>query len=192
MKENLKYTKAPSIIWRLSMTQTEKILLFNLAYLESENTIKDKSQALLAHITGTSIPSVNRCLANLEKNGWIIRTKMFAQCDKYTIVWDKIIKEATETDFMAIKNNITEEEIQEIMGTYIGELKETKEVKTDYDFNEIDSKIPTTNKHMALRQTKPYLSKEENIRRLSDALSIFLRDYPKDIINKYYHNLLAA
>ena len=58
------------------------------------------------------------------------------------------------------------------------------------DFSRIDRLIPKPNKEMALKQIKPYHSKEKNIGRLNDALSVFLKDVSLDDKAKYYDFLL--
>lgn len=98
-KENLKTTSAPSVIWRLPLTPIEKILLFNLAYLERDGKVTNKPQTLFKYIAGTTIDSVKRCFNNMEKNGWITRTKASAQSDIYTINWEMILKETKESDW---------------------------------------------------------------------------------------------
>lgn len=216
-KENLKNTKAPSIIWRLPLSPTEKIILFNLAYFEKDGVIEHKSQALIGYIVGTTQPSVVRCMNNLEENGWISRRKAFAKSSSYSISWDKIGEYCKDSDLAsyspsntkdntqpqqeeekpteAIKTNITVEEIEEIMGNYIGEVEklnnQTTGENSDFSFNNIDRLVPKINKEMALRQTRTYLSEEENMRRLNDALSIFLNGVSKEDKNKYYISILA-
>lgn len=92
------------------------------------------------------------------------------------------------------KSNITTEDIKEIMGNYIGEVEKLNNKTTgensNFDFESIDRLIPKINKEMVLKQIKPYLSKEKNIGRLNDALSIFLKDVSLDDRTKYYEFLL--
>jgi predicted transcriptional regulator len=216
-KENFKNTKAPSIIWRLPLSPTEKIILFNLAYFEKDGVIEDKSQALIGYIVGTTQPSVVRCMNNLEENGWISRRKAFAKSDSYSISWDKISEYCKDSDLASyspsntkdniqpqqeeekptesIKTNITIEEIEEIMGNYIGEVEKLNNKTTgensNFNFESIDRLIPKMNKMMALRQIRTYLSEEENIKRLNDALSIFLNGISNDDKYKYYNSILS-
>lgn len=89
-----------------------------------------------------------------------------------------------------IKINLTEKEINEVMGTYKGTLEELNKRTTINDFSSIDRLVPKLNKEMALKQIKPYLSKEKNIGRLNDALSTFLKDVSLDDRTKYYEFLL--
>ena len=93
------------------------------------------------------------------------------------------------------KSNITTEEIKKIMGNYIGEVEKlnnkTTEENSNYNFDNIDRLIPKPNKEMAIRQIRIYLPKEENIRRLNDALSVFLDKVSKEVRYEYYNAILA-
>lgn len=89
-----------------------------------------------------------------------------------------------------IKINLTEKEINEVMGTYKGTIEELNKRTIINDFSSIDRLVPKLNKEMVLKQVKPYLSKEKNIGRLNDALSIFLKDVSLDDRVKYYEFLL--
>lgn len=89
-----------------------------------------------------------------------------------------------------IKINLTEKEIDEVMGTYIGTIEEQNKRTTINDFSSIDRLVPKLNKEMILKQVKPYLSKEKNISRLNDALSTFLKDVSLDDRTRYYEFLL--
>lgn len=101
MNKNIfKTTKAPSIIWRLPLTPTEKIVLFNLAYFEKDGIIENKTQSLIAYIIGTTQPTIVRCMNNLEKGGWINRRRAFAKSDSYSISWDKISEYCKNSDLM--------------------------------------------------------------------------------------------
>lgn len=98
--------------------------------------------------------------------------------------------EAIKTTIEDTKINITEKEINEVMGTYKGTIEELNKRTTINDFSSIDRLIPKLNKEMALKQIKPYHSKEKNIGRLNDALSTFLKDVSSDNRAKYYEFLL--
>lgn len=101
MNKNIfKTTKAPSIIWRLPLTPTEKIVLFNLAYFEKDGIIENKTQSLMAYIIGTTQPTIVRCMSNLEKDGWISRRRAFAKSDSYSISWGKISEYCKNSDLM--------------------------------------------------------------------------------------------
>jgi hypothetical protein len=89
-----------------------------------------------------------------------------------------------------IKINLTEKEINEVMGTYKGTIEELNKRTTINDFSSIDRLVPKLNREMVLKQVKPYLSKEKNIGRLNEALSIFLKDVSLDDRTKYYEFLL--
>ena len=93
------------------------------------------------------------------------------------------------------KSNITTEEIKEIMGNYIGEVEKLNNKTTgensNFDFDNIDRLIPKPNKEMAIRQIRIYLPKEENLRRLNDALSVFLDKVSKEVRYEYYNVILA-
>lgn len=89
-----------------------------------------------------------------------------------------------------IKINLTEKEINEVMGTYKGTIEELNKRTTINDFSSIDRLVPKLNKEMVLKQIKPYLSKEKNISRLNDALSVFLKDVSLDDRTRYYEFLL--
>lgn len=86
-----------------------KITLFNIAHcLKLKWTL---SQGLLAEMGGTSERTINRCLAELEENGYIKRdTKLFNGKGKetsYTIIWDNITKYAKEYEWYDDKNSNT-------------------------------------------------------------------------------------
>lgn len=98
--------------------------------------------------------------------------------------------EGLKTSKKDIKINITEKEIDEVMGTYIGTIEEQNKRTTINDFSSIDRLVPKLNKEMILKQVKPYLSKEKNINRLNDALSTFLKDVSLDDRTRYYEFLL--
>lgn len=89
-----------------------------------------------------------------------------------------------------IKINLTEKEINEVMGTYKGTLEELNKRTTINDFSSIDRLVPKLNRDIALKQVKPFLSKEKNISRLNDALSVFLKDVSLDDRAKYYEFIL--
>lgn len=89
-----------------------------------------------------------------------------------------------------IKINLTEKEINEVMGTYKGTIEELNKRTTINDFSSIDRLVPKLNREMVLKQVKPYLSKEKNIGRLNDALSVFLKDVSLDDRTRYYEFLL--
>lgn len=246
--KKLKTTNSPSVILKLkNIKPNSKITLFNIAHcIKLKWTL---SQGLLAEMGGMSERTINRCLNELEENGYIKRdTKLFNGKGKetsYTIIWDSITKYAKEYEWYDDKNsntadlspsnneeveqpqptidstteaiksaindilpnefmdglenateksNITTEDIKEIMGNYIGEVEKLNNKTTgensNFDFESIDRLIPKINKEMVLKQIKPYLSKEKNIGRLNDALSIFLKDVSLDDRTKYYEFLL--
>ena len=98
--------------------------------------------------------------------------------------------ESLKTGKDDIKINLTEKEINEVMGTYKGTIEELNKRTTINDFSSIDRLVPKLNRDMALKQVKPFLSKEKNIGRLNDALSTFLKDVSLDDRIKYYEFLL--
>lgn len=83
-------------------------------------------------------------------------------------------------------NTITENKTEENMGTFICNIEgEQQEIKKN-DMSSIDRLIPAQNKCMALRQVKPYLSQDENLRRLNDSLGVFLKGVDKEEKTEYY------
>lgn len=98
--------------------------------------------------------------------------------------------EVIKTSIEDTKINITEKEINEVMGTYKGTIEELNKRTTINDFSSIDRLVPKLNKEMALKQIKPYHSREKNIGRLNDALSTFLKDVSSDDRAKYYEFIL--
>lgn len=83
-------------------------------------------------------------------------------------------------------NTITDNKTEEDMGTFICNIEgEQQEVKKN-DMSSIDRLIPAQNKCMALRQVKPYLSQDENLRRLNDSLGVFLKGVDKEEKTEYY------
>lgn len=98
--------------------------------------------------------------------------------------------ESLKTGKDDIKINLTEKEINEVMGTYKGTIEELNKRTTINDFSSIDRLVPKLNREMVLKQVKPYLSKEKNISRLNDALSVFLKDVSLDDRTRYYEFLL--
>lgn len=98
--------------------------------------------------------------------------------------------EGLKTGKKDIKINLTEKEIDEVMGTYKGTIEELNKRTIINDFSSIDRLVPKLNKEMALKQIKPYHSREKNIGRLNDALSVFLKDVSLDDRTRYYEFLL--
>lgn len=83
-------------------------------------------------------------------------------------------------------NTIIENKTEEDMGTFICNIEgEQQEVKKN-DMSSIDRLIPAQNKCMALRQVKPYLTQDENLRRLNDSLGVFLKGVDKEEKTEYY------
>lgn len=213
--KKLKTTNAPSVILKLkNINPNSKIVLFNIAHLLKLKTTP--TQALLMQMGGISESTVNRCLKELTEHNFIERVTKWngkGKDTKIVINWPEINKHTSNYDWYekadntsleaieevkptpiaevpteSIKTDITIEDIEEIMGITD---ENTGEVNNNYNFNDIDSKIPTANKMMALRQTRTYLSEEENMRRLNDALSIFLNGISNDDKYKYYNSILS-
>lgn len=108
--KKLKTTNSPSVILKLkNIKPNSKITLFNIAHcIKLKWTL---SQGLLAEMGGMSERTINRCLNELEENGYIKReTKLFNGKGKetsYTIIWDSITKYAKEYEWYDDKNSNT-------------------------------------------------------------------------------------
>lgn len=110
--KKLKTTNSPSVILKLkNIKPNSKITLFNIAHcIKLKWTL---SQGLLAEMGGTSERTINRCLAELEEQGYIKReTKLFngkGKETKYTIIWDNVTRYAKDyewyEDNKTIENN---------------------------------------------------------------------------------------
>lgn len=113
--KKLKTTNSPSVILKLkNIKPNSKITLFNIAHcIKLKWTL---SQGLLAEMGGMSERTINRCLNELEENGYIKRdTKLFNGKGKetsYTIIWDKITQYTKDYDWY--EDNKTIENIQPI------------------------------------------------------------------------------
>ena len=119
--EKLKYTKAPSIIWRITdLTANEKILLFNLAYLEKDGKI-NTTQTYLGKTINTTQQNISKILISLKKKEYISYNPSFKTINTYIINWGKIESQCTNEDY--INNNIEDKEM-EIFKTVIIETKE--------------------------------------------------------------------
>ena len=134
--KQLKYSKAPSIIWRLPINPNEKIILHQFAYWGGD--VDKKNQDEIAFICGMSKVTVNKCLMQLEKNGYITKGEQkYSDKNKrialsYSINWSKIESFATATDYFEVKsvNASMEETMQEEMKTPCFQVEETTERKT--------------------------------------------------------------
>lgn len=108
--KKLKTTNSPSVILKLkNIKPNSKITLFNIAHcIKLKWTL---SQGLLAEMGGMSERTINRCLNELEENGYIKRdTKLFNGKGKetsYTIIWDSITKYAKEYEWYDDKSSNT-------------------------------------------------------------------------------------
>lgn len=108
--KKLKTTNSPSVILKLkNIKPNSKITLFNIAHcIKLKWTL---SQGLLAEMGGMSERTINRCLNELEENGYIKRdTKLFNGKGKetgYTIIWDNITKYAKEYEWYEDKSSNT-------------------------------------------------------------------------------------
>ena len=108
--KKLKTTNSPSVILKLkNIKPNSKITLFNIAHcIKLKWTL---SQGLLAEMGGMSERTINRCLNELEENGYIKRdTKLFNGKGKetsYTIIWDSITKYAKEYEWYEDKSSNT-------------------------------------------------------------------------------------
>ena len=108
--KKLKTTNSPSVILKLkNIKPNSKITLFNIAHcIKLKWTL---SQGLLAEMGGMSERTINRCLNELEENGYIKRdTKLFNGKGKetgYTIIWDNITKYAKDYEWYDDKSSNT-------------------------------------------------------------------------------------
>ena len=108
--KKLKTTNSPSVILKLkNIKPNSKITLFNIAHcIKLKWTL---SQGLLAEMGGMSERTINRCLNELEENGYIKRdTKLFNGKGKetgYTIIWDNITKYAKDYEWYEDKSSNT-------------------------------------------------------------------------------------
>lgn len=133
--KQLKYSKAPSIIWRLPINPNEKIILHQFAYWGGD--VDKKNQDEIAFICGMSKVTVNKCLMQLEKNGYITKGEQkYSDKNKrialsYSINWSKIESFATATDYFEVKsvNASMEETMQEEIKTPCFQVEETTEKK---------------------------------------------------------------
>lgn len=154
--KQLKYSKAPSIIWRLPINPNEKIILHQFAYWGGD--VDKKNQDEIAFICGMSKVTVNKCLMQLEKNGYITKGEQkYSDKNKrialsYSINWNKIESFATATDYFEVKsvNASIEETMQEEIKTPSFQVEETTERKTIQErvtelFSPIYKKLIETN-----------------------------------------------
>ena len=154
--KQLKYSKAPSIIWRLPINPNEKIILHQFAYWGGD--VDKKNQDEIAFICGMSKVTVNKCLMQLEKNGYITKGEQkYSDKNKrialsYSINWNKIESFATATDYFEVKsvNTSIEETMQEEIKTPSFQVEETTERKTIQErvtelFSPIYKKLIETN-----------------------------------------------
>lgn len=154
--KQLKYSKAPSIIWRLPINPNEKIILHQFAYWGGD--VDKKNQDEIAFICGMSKVTVNKCLMQLEKNGYITKGEQkYSDKNKrialsYSINWNKIKSFATATDYFEVKsvNASTEETMQEEIKTPSFQVEKTTERKTIQErvtelFSPIYKKLIETN-----------------------------------------------
>lgn len=112
MKE-LKYSKAPSVIFRLPIgSQQQRMLLFILASMEGTNT--KPTQGLLAYSIGTHTSTVSNLLNALAADGWIdiIKPKNRFKGDicEYHINWNKIKGYTSEKDYFKTSSEYEEKE----------------------------------------------------------------------------------
>jgi len=134
--KQLKYSKAPSIIWRLPINPNEKIILHQFAYWGGD--VDKKNQDEIAFICGMSKVTVNKCLMQLEKNGYITKGEQkYSDKNKrialsYSVNWSKIESFATATDYFEVKsvNASMEETMQEEIKTPCFQVEETTKRKT--------------------------------------------------------------
>lgn len=132
--EKLKYTKAPSIIWGITeLTANERILLFNLAYLEKDGKI-NTTQAYLGKTINMAQSNVSKNIKSLKKKGYISYSPSFKTINTYIINWKKIESQCTNEDY--INNNIEDKEM-EIFKTVIIETKEDINNTPTYSTSEI-------------------------------------------------------
>lgn len=141
--KKLKTTNSPSVILKLkNIKPNSKITLFNIAHcLKLKWTL---SQGLLAEMGGTSERTINRCLTELEENGYIKRdTKMLNGKGKetsYTIIWDNITKYAKEYEWYNDKSlniaDLSQSNIEDIpTPQQVEEIPlETKKTAIEEDF----------------------------------------------------------
>lgn len=154
--KQLKYSKAPSIIWRLPINPNEKIILHQFAYWGGD--VDKKNQDEIAFICGMSKVTVNKCLMQLEKNGYITKGEQkYSDKNKrialsYSINWNKIESFATATDYFEVKsvNASMDEPKQEEIKTPCVPVEETTERKTIQErvtelFSPIYKKLIETN-----------------------------------------------
>lgn len=98
--KSLKYSKAPTVIFRLPIgSQLKRMLLFVLASME--NTGTKPTQGLLAYEINSSQATVSKLLNELQAEGWvnIVHPKGMNQTNLYNINWGKIKGYATTNDY---------------------------------------------------------------------------------------------
>lgn len=102
-----------------------------------------------------------------------------------TAIEDEIeITTNTEKNMRTLTNIIQKQD-----GTF-EKIEELNNKTITNDFSAIETLIPRMNKEMALKQVKPYLSKETNMGRLNDSLSTFLNGITLDERINYYNFIL--
>lgn len=111
MNNNLKFMKAPSVIFRLPIrSQLGRMVLFTLASME--NTGTQPSQGLLAYITNSTNTTISSIMNALEKEGWVNiihqKNKKQGETNLYQINWSKIEEYTNDKDYF-ISNETVEE-----------------------------------------------------------------------------------
>lgn len=102
MNNNLKFMKAPSVIFRLPIrSQLGRMVLFTLASME--NTGTQPSQGLLAYITNSTNTTISSIMNALEKEGWVNiihqKNKKQGETNLYQINWPKIEEYTNDKDY---------------------------------------------------------------------------------------------
>lgn len=105
MKENYKYTKAPSVIWRIAdLTSSEQIMLHTLVYLVKEDNT-EINQGLLGYILNKSQSRISQMITSLKDKGFISIEHAYKTINKYTINWDKIASYSSSSDYFQNSEN---------------------------------------------------------------------------------------
>ena len=204
--KQLKYSKAPSIIWRLPINANEKIILHQFAYWGGD--VEKKNQDEIAYICGMSKVTANKCLMQLEKDGYIIKGEQkYSDKNKrialsYSINWSKIESYATASDYFETKSfdetPIEQEEIKTV--TVEENSEETKPTFSIIDNQEeedepdmskpipIEEKVsqmfvPIFNNYCCTKDMNTFANAMDNS---INMLYLIYQDYEKDEIKEMF------